>query len=68
MNMKNLFKFGFLALALSLAAVACTPKNNSASTDNPGDTTVLDTTAADTTKAADTTAKTDTTKATPAAH
>jgi len=67
--MKNLFQFGFLALALSLSVVACTPKNNSASTDNPGDTTVVDTTATDTTKTVDTTAKTDTTKAaTPAAH
>jgi len=66
--MKNLFKFGFLALALSLSIVACTPKNNSATTENPGDTTIVDTTATDTTKAVDTAAKADTTKAAPAAH
>ncbi|WP_343532027.1 hypothetical protein [Pedobacter sp.] len=67
--MKNLFKFGFLALALSLTAVACTPKNNSATTENPGDTSVVDTTVVDTTKAVDTNVKTDTAKAaTPAAH
>ena len=66
--MKNLFKFGFLALALSLTVVACTPKNNSATTENPGDTTVVDTTVIDTTKAVDTTVKADTTKAAPVVH
>ncbi len=67
--MKNLFKFGFLALALSLTVVACGPRDKAATTDTPAvDTTVVDTTATDTTKVVDTTVKTDTTKAAPAAH
>jgi len=67
--MKNLFKFGFLALALSLTVVACSSEKKAEGTDTAAvDTTVVDTTAADTTKAADTTAAVDTTKAAPAAH
>jgi len=67
--MKNLFRFGFLALTLSLMAIACTPKNNSAATDTTAvDTTIVDTTATDTTKATDTVVKADTTKAAPATH
>jgi len=67
--MKNLFKFGFLALALSLTVVACSSEKKAEGTDTAAvDTTVVDTTAADTTKAVDT-VKADTTKAaTPAAH
>ena len=54
--MKNLFKFGFLALALSLTVVACSSEKAAESTDSTAvDTTVVDTTAADTT-VADTTA------------
>jgi len=67
--MKNLFKFGFLALALSLTVVACSSEKKAEGTDTTAvDTTVVDTTAADTTKAVDTT-KADTTAApAPAAH
>ncbi|WP_205313900.1 hypothetical protein [Pedobacter nanyangensis] len=56
--MKNLFKFGFLALALSLTVVACSSEKKAEGTDTAAvDTTVVDTTAA-----------VDTTKAAPAAH
>lgn len=50
--MKNLFKFGFLALALSLSVVACNSEKTGESTDTTG---------ADTTVTADTTVKADTT-------
>ena len=48
--MKNLFKFGFLALALSLSVVACTSENKAEGTDTVGsDTTITaDTTVTDT--------------------
>ncbi|WP_113649237.1 MULTISPECIES: hypothetical protein, partial [Pedobacter] len=55
--MKNLFKFGFLALALSLTVVACSSEKKAEGTDTIGsDTTVT----ADTT-VKDTVVKTDTT-------
>ncbi|RWU03996.1 hypothetical protein [Pedobacter chitinilyticus] len=67
--MKNLFKFGFLALALSLTVVACSSEKKAEGTDTAAvDTTVVDTTAADTTVKVDTAVKADTTKAAPAAH
>ncbi|MEY3679179.1 MAG: hypothetical protein RI924_1320 [Bacteroidota bacterium] len=55
--MKNLFKFGFLALAISLSVAACSSnKTEEAATDTAAvDTTAVDTTAVDTTAAADTT-------------
>lgn len=47
--MKNLFKFGFLALALSLTVVACSSETKSESTDTVGtDTLLTDTVVADT--------------------
>lgn len=47
--MKNLFKFGFLALALSLSVVACNSEKTGETTDTVGtDTTVTDTTITDT--------------------
>lgn len=55
--MKNLFKFGFLALAISLSVAACSSnKTEEVATDTVAvDTAVVDTAAVDTT-AADTTA------------
>jgi ABC-type glycerol-3-phosphate transport system substrate-binding protein len=60
--MKNLFKFGFLALALSLTVVACSSEQTAEGTDSTGvdttivvDSVVADSTAVDTV-AADTTA------------
>ncbi len=56
--MKNLFKFGFLALALSLTVVACgTSEKTAETTDTVGtDTTlVVDTTVTDTVVTTDTT-------------
>jgi len=55
--MKNLFKFGFLALALSLTVVACSSEKTGESTDTVGtDTTVTaDTTVTDTVVTTDTT-------------
>ena len=47
--MKNLFKFGFLALAISLSVAACSSnKTEEAATDSTAvDSTAVDTTAAD---------------------
>jgi hypothetical protein len=59
--MKNLFKFGFLALAISLSVAACSSNKTeevAADTTVAVDTTAVDTTAADTTVAVDTTAAT----------
>jgi hypothetical protein len=59
--MKNLFKFGFLALAISLSVAACSSNKTeevAADTTLAVDTTAVDTTAADTTVAVDTTAAT----------
>ena len=55
--MKNLFKFGFLALALSLTVVACNSEKTGETTDTVGtDTTlVVDTTVTDTVVTTDTT-------------
>lgn len=55
--MKNLFKFGFLALALSLSVVACNSEKTGESTDTVGtDTTITaDTTVTDTVVTTDTT-------------
>ncbi len=54
--MKNFFKLGFLALALSLSVVACNSENKSEGTDTVAvDTVAVDTVAVDTT-AADTAA------------
>ncbi|RZL69693.1 MAG: hypothetical protein EOO93_00785 [Pedobacter sp.] len=55
--MKNLFKFGFLALALSLTVVACQSETKSEGTDTVGtDTTITaDTTVTDTVVTTDTT-------------
>ena len=61
--MKNFFKLGFVALALSLSVVACNSETKTESTDTIGtdtmltDTTVTDTVAT-TTVATDTTVKT----------
>ena len=55
--MKNLFKFGFLALALSLTVVACSSENKSEGTDTVG----ADTTITTDTTVVDTVVKTDTT-------
>ncbi|MGB4776428.1 MAG: hypothetical protein WBP45_14725 [Daejeonella sp.] len=68
--MKNLFKFGFLALAISLSVVACdSNKKADSATDSTtvdtavvADTAVVETPKADTTKTD--TAKTDTAKKT----
>ena len=52
--MKNLFKFGFLAIAVSLSVAACnTNKSEGDTTDTTvlGDTTMMDTTMMDTTMA-----------------
>ena len=66
--MKNLFKFGFLALALSLTVVACQSETKSEGGDTTAvDTTVVDTTVVDTT-VVDTTGAAAPTAATPAAH
>lgn len=47
--MKNFFKFGFLALALSLTVVACNSEQKTESNDTIGSDTVLtDTTVVDT--------------------
>ena len=61
--MKNLFKFGFLALALSLTVVACSSEKKAEGTDTLGtDTTVVaDTTVKADTTVTDTVVKTDTT-------
>ncbi|MFD2581034.1 hypothetical protein ACFSR6_00935 [Pedobacter vanadiisoli] len=65
--MKNAFKMGFLALALSLSVVACKSEKKEGGADSSKvdstvvDTTVKDTTVKDTT-VKDTTVKTDTTK------
>ena len=59
--MKNLFKFGFLALAISLSVAACSSnKTEEVAADSTlaVDTAAVDTTAADTTVAVDTTAAT----------
>jgi hypothetical protein len=59
--MKNLFKFGFLALAISLSVAACSSNKTeevAADTTLAVDTAAVDTTAADTTVAVDTTAAT----------
>ncbi len=56
--MKNLFKFGFLALALSLTVVACSSEQKAETTDTVGtDTTVVvtDTNVVDTVVTTDTT-------------
>jgi ABC-type glycerol-3-phosphate transport system substrate-binding protein len=67
--MKNLFKFGFLALALSLTVVACSSDKTAEGTDTTAvDSTVVDTTVVDSTVVVDTTKKADTTVAAPAAH
>jgi hypothetical protein len=66
--MKNLFKFGFLALAISLSVAACGGANQS---ENAADSTAVDTTAVDTTAvdtAAVDTAAADTAAADTAAH
>ena len=53
--MKNLFKFGFLALAMSLTFAACNTNKTSESADSTAidsamvDTTIIDTTIIDTT-------------------
>ena len=47
--MKNLFKFGFLALALSLTVVACSSEQKTESSDTiASDTVLTDTTVVDT--------------------
>ena len=58
--MKNFFKLGFVALALSLSVVACNSETKTESTDTVGTDTVLtDTTVTDT--VVTTTVETDTT-------
>ena len=65
--MKNLFKFGFLALALSLTVVACSSEKAAEGTDTTAvDTTVVDTTVVDTTVVVDTTGAAAPVAATPA--
>ena len=60
--MKNLFKFGFLALAISLSVASC---GGNKGTEGGSDSTAVDTTAVDTTAATtDTTAATTDTAAT----
>jgi len=55
--MKNLFKFGFLALAISLSVAACSSNQTEEATDSTAvDTTVLDTTVSVDTTVVDTTA------------
>lgn len=59
--MKNAFKYGFLALALSLGVAACNSEQKADSADTTlTDTTIVDTTVVDTTIVD--TAVTDTTK------
>ncbi|RZK42574.1 MAG: hypothetical protein EOO90_06960 [Pedobacter sp.] len=55
--MKNLFKFGFLALALSLTVAACNSEQKAEGTDTVGSDTTLtvDTTVVDTVVTTDTT-------------
>ena len=56
--MKNLFKFGFLALALSLTVVACSSEKKAETTDTVGTDTnvvVTDTNVTDTVVTTDTT-------------
>ncbi|MBY0245634.1 MAG: hypothetical protein K2Q03_09295 [Sphingobacteriaceae bacterium] len=66
--MKNLFKFGFLALALSLGVVACSGEKKAENADSTAvDTMAVDTTVAADSVAADSTVKTDSVAA-PAAH
>ena len=62
--MKNLFKFGFLALALSLSVAACNSEKKADAADSTGADTVMavDTNGTDTTVAVDTTVAADTTK------
>jgi len=57
--MKNLVKFGFLALAITLSASAC----NSTKTDSGADSTLVDSATTDTTMLSDTTAVLDSTVA-----
>ncbi|AZI27399.1 MAG: hypothetical protein ABWZ79_11100 [Pedobacter agri] len=61
--MKNAFKLGFLAIALSLSVVACNSEKKAEGTDTLGaDTTITaDTTVKADTTVADTVVKTDTT-------
>jgi ABC-type glycerol-3-phosphate transport system substrate-binding protein len=61
--MKNLFKFGFLALALSLGVAACNSEKKEAAADSVAvDSTVVDTTVkVDSTVVTDSVAKADTT-------
>ena len=55
--MKNLFKFGFLALAISLSVAACSSNKSEEATDSTAvDTAVLDTTVAVDTVVTDTVA------------
>ncbi|MCZ4223122.1 hypothetical protein [Pedobacter rhodius] len=58
--MKNAFKLGFLALALSLSVVACSEKKAEGADSTAVDSTVVDTTVKDTSKMD--TSKMDTTK------
>ena len=60
--MKNFFKLGFVALALSLSVAACNSEKKEAAADSVAvDSTVLDTTVkVDSTKVVDSVAKTDT--------
>lgn len=55
-KMKNLFKFGFVALAISLSVAACSSNKSSESADS----TAVDSAAVDTTMATDTAATTTT--------
>lgn len=55
--MKNLLKFGFLALAITLSASAC----NSTKTESGADSTLVDSATTDTTMLSDTTAVVDST-------
>lgn len=62
--MKNLFKFGFLALALSLTFAACSNENKAEGTDTIGSDTLItaDTTVLDTVVTTDTVVKDSTVK------
>lgn len=64
--MKNLFKFGFLALALSLSVAACNSEKKAEGTDSPAVEATVDTNAVDT-NAVDSNAV-DSNAAAPAAH
>ncbi|RYE29213.1 MAG: hypothetical protein EOP42_14920 [Sphingobacteriaceae bacterium] len=69
--MKNTFKLGFLALAISLSVAACSSDkkamgtSDSSAVDSAASTGTSTTTTTDTTTKTDTTAKTDTTTKTP---